>query len=268
MLNAVEISGITAETELHCDASSIGFEAILLQKQKDSIFKPIFYFSQRTSQSESKFHSFELECLAVVYAIKRFHVYLAGKRFKVMTDCDSFWFTLNKREINPRISRWALFLQNYDFDIFHRSNRNMQHVDAFSRCHTVLVLESNTFEQSLAIRQSTDDDIIKIKNKLLISDTKFYELRNGLVYRKENKRVRFYVPKSMVVNVIRTCHDDMAHVGLLKVLENISRVYWFPDMKNKVRHYIDNCLKCIEFSTPSGHKEGFFLILVKEINHL
>jgi len=47
----------------------------------------------------------------------------------------------------------------------------------------------------------------------------------------------------------------MAHVGLSKVIENISRIYWFPGMKVKVRHYIDNCLKCIEFSSPSGKKE-------------
>lgn len=253
----------TAETELHCDASSSGFGAILFQKQSDNKFKPVFYFSQRTSPVESKYHSFELECLAVVYAIKRFHVYLYGISFKVMTDCDSFRLTLNKQDVNTRISRWALFLQNYDFSIFHRPNKNMQHVDAFSRCHAILVLEANTFEQTLAVRQSTDDDIVQIKNKLLTSDNKFYELRNGLVYRKENKRIRFYVPETMENNVIRTCHDDMAHVGLQKVIENISRVYWFPDMKNKVRRYIDNCLKCIEFSRPSGRKEGFLFSIPK-----
>jgi len=102
----------TADTELHCDASSTGFGAILFQGQAaaDNKMKPVFYFSQRTSPSESKFHSFELECLAVVYAIKRFHIYLSGISFKVMTDCDSFrLLTLNKKDINPRISRWALF---------------------------------------------------------------------------------------------------------------------------------------------------------------
>jgi len=133
----------------------------------------------------------------------------------------------------------------------------MQHVDAFSRCHAILVLESNSFEQVLALRQNTDDDIIKIRDELLTKDSKLFELRNGLVYRKENKNVKFYVPKSMESNVIRTCHDDRAHVGLLKVVENISRVYWFPDMKTKARNYINNCLKCIEFTVPSGKKEGF-----------
>ena len=79
-----------AETELHCDASATGFGAILLQRQADDTFKPISYYSQRTSATESRYHSFELECLAVVNAIKRYRVYLHGLKFKVITDCDSF----------------------------------------------------------------------------------------------------------------------------------------------------------------------------------
>jgi len=50
----------------------------------------------------------------------------------------------------------------------------MQHVDAFSRCHAILILESNTFEQVLAIRQNTDDDIIKIRDELLMKDSKLF----------------------------------------------------------------------------------------------
>jgi len=76
------------ETELHCDASSSGFGAILMQRQTDNMLKPVFYFSKRTTSTEKNYHSFELECLAVVYAIKRFHVYLAGNRFKILTDCE------------------------------------------------------------------------------------------------------------------------------------------------------------------------------------
>lgn len=55
-----------AETELHCDASASSFGSILLQKQSSGKFHPIFYFSQRTIQVESRYHSFELECLAAV----------------------------------------------------------------------------------------------------------------------------------------------------------------------------------------------------------
>lgn len=54
-----------AETELHCDAPSLVFGSILLQKQSDDKFYPIFYYSQRTTNVESKYHSYELEMLSI-----------------------------------------------------------------------------------------------------------------------------------------------------------------------------------------------------------
>lgn len=35
----------SAETELHCDASSLGFGSILLQKQEDRKFYPIIFYN-------------------------------------------------------------------------------------------------------------------------------------------------------------------------------------------------------------------------------
>lgn len=171
-----------AETELHCDASSIGFGSILLQKQSDGKFHPIFYFSKWTTEYESKFHSYELETLSVVYTLKRSHVYLQGFKFKIVTDCNSFRLTLAKKDI-PRIMRWCLVLQNYDYSIEHRSNTRMKHVDALSRVQSVLILEGNTLEQTLAVKQNLDPEIVKIRTNLELSDHPVYELRKGLVIR-------------------------------------------------------------------------------------
>lgn len=86
---------------------------------------------------------------------------------------------------------------------------------------------------------------------------KFYELRDGLVYRKDKtKKLLFYVPESMENNVIRTGHDDLGHLGVEKVFGNLTKVYWFPRMRDKIQEYIYNCLRCVEFSPPSGKREG------------
>lgn len=252
------------KTELHCDASCNGFGAILLQKQPDGIFRPVFYFSKRTTVQESKYHSFELECLAAIYAIKRFHIYLFGVLFKIITDCDSFRLTLSKQNVNPRISRWAMFLQNYNYEIEHRSGSKMSHVDALSRCHSVLVLEPNTFEQVLSMKQCQDPAISELRDELEVRENKFYELRDGLVYRKAKKdKLLFYVPACLENNVIRACHDDLGHLGVDKVVDNISRVYWFPQIRRKTKDYVGNCLKCIEFSPTSGKVEGYLHSLDK-----
>lgn len=64
----------STETELHTDASSQGFDAILVQKQSDGHYGPIAYFSKATTDCGKNYHSFELETLAIVKAIERFHV--------------------------------------------------------------------------------------------------------------------------------------------------------------------------------------------------
>jgi len=68
----------------------------------------------------------------------------------------------------------------------------------------------------------------------------------------------------MESNMIRTCHDDIGHVGIDKVVGNVVKTYWFPNMREKVKEYIQNCLRCIEFSPPSGRAEGFLHSIPKK----
>jgi len=70
-----------AEIELHTDASSLGFGAIFLQKLENGALAPIAYFSKSTNEAEKSYHSYELEILAIVKAVERFHVYLQSINF-------------------------------------------------------------------------------------------------------------------------------------------------------------------------------------------
>jgi len=60
----------------YCDASSIGFASILMQRQEDGYFHPVFYFNYRTTSDKSKYHSFELEALCIVYTLQRFRIFV------------------------------------------------------------------------------------------------------------------------------------------------------------------------------------------------
>ena len=251
------------ETELHCDASSLGYGAILMQRKSDGKFHPIFYFSKRTSDTESRYHSFELETLAIIYALKRFRIYLQGLKFKIVTDCNSLTQTLNKKEINPRIARWALELQHYDYTPEHRAGTRMTHVDALSRSNAILVIEDNPFEWNLTVSQSRDPEIVKIRERLEKSEDKLYEMRNGVIFRKKNDELRFYVPAHMENNVLYKYHDEMGHLGVEKTTDAINSTYWFPNLRSKVETHIRNCLKCIAFSPSPGRSEGFLHIVPK-----
>lgn len=56
---ALKLYSPSALTELHTDASKIGYGAILLQKSaNDSSFHPIYYYSKKTSSAESNYPSY------------------------------------------------------------------------------------------------------------------------------------------------------------------------------------------------------------------
>lgn len=137
----------SAETEFHTDASTLGFDAILIQKQSDGHYAPIAYFSKATTNCEKNYHSFELETLAIVKAVERFHVYLQGIKFKIITDCNSLVLAMKKINIKPRIARWSIFLQNYRFELIHRTSNRMIHVDCLSR--NVMVVNSISIEDEI-----------------------------------------------------------------------------------------------------------------------
>lgn len=215
---------------------------------------PVLYFSKRTTDSESRYHSYELGMMAIVYALERFRVYLQGMSFTIVTDCNAIKMALSKKDINPRISRWVLLLQNYDYKVEHRPGERMQHVDALSR--NMLVIEPLSFDQILVYKQLQDSVIRSLRHNLESSENKNFELRNGVVYRKHRNIVLFYVPELMVRNVIQTFHDDVGHVGLEKTMDLLTKVYWFPRMRAIVKNHISNCIKCITYSVPSGKSES------------
>lgn len=94
-----------AYTELHTNARVHGLRAIVLQKQNNNVLTPIVYFNQTINKTEMNYHSFELEMLAIVRAIKRFHIYLYGLEFTIIMDCNALVHAVNKVNLNPRIAR-------------------------------------------------------------------------------------------------------------------------------------------------------------------
>lgn len=251
-----------AETELHSDASSMGFEAILLQKQESGRFAPIAYFSKATTEVERKYHSYKLETLAVVRAVERFHVYLQGITFRIVTDCNALVMAMKKINLNPRIARWSLALQNYKYELLHRPGGRMVHVDCLSR--NVMMINARSLENELMYRQLSDCKLKEIAEKTELHGSDHFVIIDGLLFRNYKERKLFVVPEDMVNNVLRIHHNDMGHVGWEKTAYGILGHYWFPCVKLKVRKYIENCVQCLTTSIP-GTPEGEMQIVEREL---
>ena len=268
-----------AETELHTDASAEGIGAILLQKQSDGKLKPVLYFSMKTTPQESKYHSYELETLAIVRALQRMRVYLYGRPFKIYTDCAALRYTLTKKDLNPKIARWWLLIQEFEFEILYRPGTKMQHVDCLSRAAVDLPqardLETAADQIPVKIRRvdiklsdwisviQQEDPHCKSLLSIWNSGTKRekeiikkeYRISQNRIYRRTTQGPRWVVPKQCRSQVVRMMHDEQAHPGIDITLDSLQKYVWFPKMKKYVEDYLRACLQC-QYIKPHRAKAG------------
>lgn len=199
--------------------------------------------------------------LAIFYATERFRIYFLGVPFVMRTDCHAIKLALSKKEINPRINRWALHLQNFQYKVEHRASERMKHVDALSR--EIFVIEPLSFEQELMFKQLADPELKEISDSLKYGESEKYANRNGLLYRKYNDSSLLCVPASTISNVTIFCHDEVGHVGVDKTVELITRTYWFRELRKKVKEHVGNCLKCLVYNVRSEKAEGELHIWIR-----
>lgn len=139
---------------LQTDASSVGLGAVLAQKIGDE--HVIAFASRALTDAEKKYSTTEQECLAVVWAIKKFRPYVEKYKFTIITDHSSLRWLHNLRNPTGRLARWALELLEYHYEIEHRKGA-MHHVpNALSRIYeqdeecAVVVTEDDWYNHRVA----------------------------------------------------------------------------------------------------------------------
>ena len=81
----------------------------------DGSEKPVYYASRTLSAAERNYGHIEKEGLALVFAVKKFHHYLYGYKFRMITDHKPLLGLFAEDKSFPeksaaRILRWALLL--------------------------------------------------------------------------------------------------------------------------------------------------------------
>jgi hypothetical protein len=114
---------------------------------------PISFLSKAFNTTEQKWSTIEQEAFAIFHAVMSFCHYLRGHRFTIQTDHRNLVF-IEKSEA-PKIVRWRLRLQAYDFDIVHIPGKSNVVPDVLSRC---LHIASQDITHVLSLCLTVTDD--------------------------------------------------------------------------------------------------------------
>uniref|UniRef100_A0A5S6QR36 CCHC-type domain-containing protein n=1 Tax=Trichuris muris TaxID=70415 RepID=A0A5S6QR36_TRIMR len=95
----------------------------------------VAYISRTLSRAEERYHSIELECLAVVWTLYRFRHYAHGRKFTVVTDNAAVMWLFSSKKSSGKLARWVLASMEFldDCTFVHRPGRLNETADALSR---------------------------------------------------------------------------------------------------------------------------------------
>ena len=121
--------------KLAVDASDVAAGAVLLQEDQGGIDLPICYFSRKFNKHQRNYSTIEKECLALVFALQHFEVYVSSTPvpLEVFSDHNPLVFLHKLKNKNQRLLRWSLILSEYDMKIHHIKGRDNLLADCLSR---------------------------------------------------------------------------------------------------------------------------------------
>lgn len=259
------------------DASQNGLGASLTQNI-DRSERVIAYASRLLSDREQNFSVTEKECLALVWAVKKFRPYLEGYSFTAITDHQALRWLMTLEKPTGRLARWVLELQQFQFTVQYRKGTLNRVADALSRnpatdTSTInsgdpeCLVTVNKPELTTAKKASLQDNPVndnlesdwhaKKLNQVIQRPTYFknYEVRGESLYRKFNIRKqtadttlqwKLCVPKEQVKTVLYENHDSptAGHLGIHKTISKIQDRYYWPGWRKDVKNYVRCCDKC------------------------
>ena len=119
--------------KLQTDVNIIGLGGVLYQNNADGDEHIISIASRCLTSCESRYTTTELELLAIIYCVEKFRDYLIGVEFEIITDHKSLIFLNSSVYHNPRLIRWGLLLQQYNYTVSYCRGIENKVADVFSR---------------------------------------------------------------------------------------------------------------------------------------
>ena len=267
---------------LYVDASDDALGMVLGQIQNGKEVA-ISYAGRKLLAAERNYSVTEREALAVVAGVKYFQPYVYGKKFIVYTDHNAVRWLMNIKEPTGRLARWALLLQQYDFEIVHRAGKSNGNADALSRrdYDSIIAAVDTSGVQTDKIKdlQRKDpalSDIIeylewetlpensKEAKKLLYTIDHYYLDPDGILChilvpggkRLPTPKSQLVVPASLRHEVLINAHDlpTGGHLGVNKTYSKLRDRYFWPKMYMDVQHWCLTCEHCAMKKSPKQRR--------------
>jgi hypothetical protein len=251
---------------IETDASDFAIAFVLVQKDEKGHKHPIMFWSRKMIEAEQRYDTHDKELLAIVEALRKCRVYVQGAKEEtlILTDHRNLTYFLTTKLLSRRQARWSEELAEYHFRIEHQKGTENGQADALSRRPDYE--EGKTKEQQRILAKQPDGSLRYPKSLLAMlrvddvdheiiraykNDSMATELsksKNTSIQITEEGYIllygKVYVPPKQVKRILQQAHDKQGHQGYQRTWKRVREHYYFPQMKRRVREYVEKCNDC------------------------
>ena len=120
------------------DAPPYGLVPIIMHVYSNGTRRSITFASRTLNEHEKRYGKIDKETLTMMFGLKRFHVYLYGRHFTILTDHKPLERIFGPKTAIPslaamRLQRWAIILAAFNYSIKFVPSKQNALADALSR---------------------------------------------------------------------------------------------------------------------------------------
>ncbi len=257
---------------LKTNASDEVIEACISQSDNKRRLHLIAFHSRKLTDAELNYEIHDKKLLAIVDFFKQWRVYLEESRhqIQVYTDHKNLLYFMITKVLNRRQIRWSKELSSYNFQIQYWKKSENSKINVLSRRADHMtdksqvnqtILQENSDGSIVYNRQNAV--ILRINNKDLEKRVKLELAKNSVaqdIIKNIENNANFEIINEILtfqdlIYVSTRCRQEMIndhhksmiheHQNLNKIIERISRIYYFSKMRKQIEDIIRKCNVCI-----------------------